>query len=160
MKFLAEQHFCCRFNEMATTLPTLAALKAIECFASMRIVAQLILMAIAFAPVTGFAADDGRIGQRSEGELEISLSILPSVQIETVNDVQLNITDRTIDTVLSEFFCVKGHATTRYNVIAAGSSNNTNAFILNNQANETLDYQVGYRGLAKDTGYTRLRHTN
>ncbi len=156
MKFFTQQPLCYRLSEMVTALSTLVTLKTIERLANMRLVLQLIFMVIAFAPATGFAEDNGRIGQRSEGQLEISLSILPSVQIETVNDVQLNIIDRAIDAVLSEFFCVKGHSTTRYNLIAAGSSNNNNAFILNNQANETLNYHVGYRGLAKDTVYDQL----
>jgi len=114
-------------------------------------------LAVTFSPMALFAADDGRVGEKSKGELEISLSILPSVQIETVDDVRLDIIDRTIDTIFSESFCVKGHSETRYTVVAAGSSNDSNAFTLRNQNGEILNYQVGYRGRAADILYDELK---
>lgn len=117
----------------------------------------MLALVVMFSPVTAIAADDGRVGERSKGELEISLSILPSVQIETVDDVRLDIIDRTIDTVFSEFFCVKGHSETRYTVITAASSNDSSAFTLRNQKGEILEYQVGYRGRAADIQYDELQ---
>ena len=104
-----------------------------------KILALLLLMPAVFA------ANDGKVGTQSTAEISISLAILPSIQIETVSDVRLNIVDRSIDTTFSEPFCVRGDDATKYSIIAYGSSSSEGFTLLNNEG-EQLSYLVSFRG--------------
>jgi len=91
-----------------------------------------------------FAAEDGRTDESSTGTIEVSLSIVPSIQINTVADIHLNITDRSRDATFSEPFCVTGNSE-RYTVVAEGSRPN-GTFLLENEGGDRLEYEVSYLG--------------
>ncbi len=92
-----------------------------------------------------FAEEDGRLGSESESRITISLSILPTIQVEAVSDVHLDIQDRDVDASYEEAFCVTGNST-KYSVIAYGSSDGNRNFSLSNIDGEILVYSVAYRG--------------
>ena len=73
------------------------------------------------------------------------------MQINTVNEVNLDITDRNVDAVFSEAFCVRGNESGRYRVIAYGASDGQSAFLLSSDNGNELAYQVAYRGNSGDT---------
>jgi len=67
-------------------------------------------------------------------------------EIETVPVVRLDITDRSTDAIFSQPFCVKGITSSQYTVIAYGSSQAVDAFLLANTNDKQLAYVVSYRG--------------
>ncbi|MBD3649137.1 MAG: hypothetical protein HUJ31_17190 [Pseudomonadales bacterium] len=101
---------------------------------------------LAVLPLSVPAANDGRLDESSLGVIEISLSILPSIQINTVTDIHLNINDRSVDAVFSESFCVVGNTGGRYTVLAEGSESMSNRFLLRNDEGEPLEYDVSFLG--------------
>ncbi len=111
-----------------------------------RAICSILLLVIFFQVPFAIAARDSQLDSRSDAEITISLSIVPSIQIETVSDVRLDITDRSIDANFSKYFCVRGITSTKYNVIAYGSSGVDNTFLLANTNGEQLAYGVSYRG--------------
>lgn len=91
------------------------------------------------------AAVDGKLDASSRGDIEISLRLVPSLQIDTVKDINLNITDRSVDSRFSESFCVTGNAESRYTVTANGSGSDID-FVLENTDGEQLEYELSFRG--------------
>jgi hypothetical protein len=71
-------------------------------------------------PVAGLAAEQGELGTSSAANFTIALSIQPSIEINTVRDINLTITDRSVDATFSKPFCVQG-STGRYTIIASGN---------------------------------------
>lgn len=103
------------------------------------------------------AADSRNPDDQAASRVTISLAILPSISIDTISDVHFDIERRDVDANYEEFFCVKGNTSTRYSIIAYGSSNSQNNFTLTNSDGETLQYAVSYRGHKKSTHYDQLR---
>lgn len=91
------------------------------------------------------AATDGKIDSTSRGVIEISLHLVPSLQINTVKDINVHITDRSVDASFSESFCVTGTAQSRYTVTARGSGAGTQ-FVLGNADGGQLEYELSFRG--------------
>lgn len=91
-----------------------------------------------------WAARDGLFGDnKSEGDIRISLAILPSLQISVVSQVDVSINNPNIDADFEEYVCVTGYEGGRYNIIAQG---NAGAFRLNNEDGDQLPYSVFFRG--------------
>ena len=74
----------------------------------------------------------------STGAVQVSLSITPSIQLQTVEDIRLNITDRKSDNHFQQSFCVTGNRFGKYNVTATGSFQTEEFFILYN-TNEKME---------------------
>ena len=91
------------------------------------------------------AATDGQLGSSSEGTITISLAIEPTIYVPEINNINLTITDRSVDTAFSENFCVSGNSDGRYIVTVQGSTEVGNEFALTNTSNELLLYTVSYR---------------
>ncbi|HKI74208.1 MAG TPA: hypothetical protein VJ998_06180 [Pseudomonadales bacterium] len=101
---------------------------------------------LACAPLTGVAAEQGELGEHSAASYTITLAIQPSIEIKTVSDITLNITDRNVDASFSKPFCVQGTTPGKYTIIAYGNDQSANAFVLHNADNDMLDYHVAYEG--------------
>jgi hypothetical protein len=115
----------------------------------------LVLAALIFSsPFVG--AESSRPDKQSNARVTISLSILPSISIETASDLNFDIDRRDIDASYEEFFCVKGNISTRYSITAQGNSGSNDDFFLRNQTNDILRYSVGYRGKQDVSQYDRL----
>lgn len=91
------------------------------------------------------SAGDGTLDDaRSGGNIQISLSILPSLQISVVSQIQINIDNVYVDSNFSEYVCITGHEGGRYNLIATGDNGD---FVLYNDIDgEELPYSVFYKG--------------
>ncbi len=101
-------------------------------------------------------AEDGRLEVESRGSIRISLSVLPSIQINTVRDINLSITNRNVDTNFSEPFCVTGNGPGRYTVSAHGSEATGQQFLLRNGDGEPLEYDVSFLGDIERNQYDPL----
>jgi len=97
-------------------------------------------------PLGGIAAEQGELDTASAANFTIALSIQPSIEINTVRDINLTITDRSADATFSKPFCVQGSTPGRYTVIASGNDQSDNAFVLQNAEKDRLTYYVSYRG--------------
>ena len=97
-----------------------------------------------------------RMADRSSEHIKISLSILPSLQIENVGDVRLDISDRSIDSNLSKPFCVRGTTASKYKIFAYGTADDKNRFTLKNTSGEKLAYSVLYRAQSEPAEFTEL----
>lgn len=107
-------------------------------------------------PSPWVGAESDRPDKTSSARVTISLSILPSISIDTVSDLHFNIDRRDVDASYDEFFCVKGNISSRYSITAEGTSDGSDGFFLTNQSNGTLRYFVGYRGKKSATQYDVL----
>ena len=103
-------------------------------------------------------AENSRPDDSSTSRLTLSLSILPTLSIETVSDVHFNIERRDVDANYEEYFCVRGTGSTRYSIIAYGSNSNGEDFILRNDEGDDLIYSVGYRGDKNSSDFDDLTH--
>ena len=110
----------------------------------MKFLRLVLLLPLVLGPGYLSAASDGDAGRNSRGTIEISLSIVPSIQINVVNDINLTIIDRQVDTNFTEVLCITGNLGGKYNLIAYGSGGQD--FSLKNAEGESLSYFVGYRG--------------
>ena len=107
-------------------------------------IAGLLLLVV--CPLIAGAAEQGRLGPTSTSRFTISLAIQPLIEITTVSDVTVNITDRSIDADFTKPFCVNGSVGGKYTVIASGTQERGDSFILQNSEGETLPYFASYRG--------------
>lgn len=102
------------------------------------------------------ASEDGEIDDTSQGIVQVSLSILPSIQLENVDDIRLNITNRRIDNHFEQTFCVTGNRHAKYTVTASGSADNQYQFLLYNNQMDSLPYSVNFREDANSTAWDSL----
>jgi hypothetical protein len=93
---------------------------------------------------------------QTRSRVTISLSILPSISIDTVADMSFDISRRDIDASYNEFFCVKGNSSTRYSILTYSNSSNQGSFSLTNSNGEELRYSVSYRGSKNSSQYDPL----
>lgn len=112
----------------------------------MRLIKSLCLISGIFATLNLMAATEGASDDTSTGTVSISLSVLPSLQIQNVDNIRFNITDRKIDAYYEQSFCVMGSKFGKYTVTALGSDQDLDNFLLRNDKNQELPYSVGYRG--------------
>lgn len=119
---------------------------------SVRLLCLLLLLGSAGA----MAEEQGRLGSDSTARFTISLAIQPLIEITTVSDVTVNITDRTVDAHFTKPFCVNGSVGGKYTVIASGSQERGETFILQNTDGETLPYLATYRGEPLRDGFDPL----
>ena len=98
----------------------------------------------------------GNPDREADSRLTISLSILPSLSIDNISDVQFDIERRDIDANYDDQFCVRGNSSTRYSILAYGSSSNQSGFFLTNAEGDSLKYTVAFRGRADKTQYDQL----
>jgi hypothetical protein len=104
--------------------------------------------------VTGYA-QNSRAGADSNASLRISLAIVPTLAIDTVSSISVNIADRSVDAEFSRQFCVQGSSMGKYTVTAYGT-NDADSFFLVNETAEPLAYQVFYRGASNTQGFEQL----
>jgi hypothetical protein len=102
------------------------------------------------------ASNDGEVDQESTGTIQISLSIQPSIRIDIVDDIRLNIVDRNVDTNFSEYLCITGNFGGKYQLIAYGSNDSSDNFTLTNTQGEELAYYVAYRGNKRQSQFDTL----
>lgn len=91
----------------------------------------------------------------SESRLTISLSILPSLNIESISDVRFDVERRDIDANYEDLLCIHGNSGTRYSILAYGSGGRSE-FFLTNDAGDSLRYTVAYRGNFEQEQYDQL----
>jgi hypothetical protein len=108
---------------------------------------------LAYTPLLAGAAQQGELGKNSSSSYSISLSIEPAMEIRTVSDIALNISDRTVDATFSKPFCVRGSVPGKYMVTASGGNQSGDGFELHNANHDVLRYHVSYRG---DPGATQF----
>ena len=111
---------------------------------------------LACLPLMAQAAQQGKLGENSTASYTISLAIQPSMEINTVSDIALNISDRSIDATFSKPFCVRGNTPNKYTLVASGANQGNNAFVLRNANNAELRYYVSFRGDLKSTTFDNL----
>lgn len=103
-------------------------------------------LSISTCAITAVALENGELGESSSVSIVLSLSVLPIIQIGNVNDIRLDITDRSVDSDYTEAVCVKGNAGDKYSVTATGSSAESGNFSLQSNAGGRLNYQVSFSG--------------
>jgi len=111
-----------------------------------RLLRLIILFTLLIPSTSSYAARDTRPGSISRDTITISLTITPSVQIETVPGILLDISDRNTDASFFSPFCIRGVTSTSYTIMAFGSSESDDNFLLTNSDGEELSYAVAYRG--------------
>lgn len=116
----------------------------------------LAALLLAGLPVTGNAAQQGELASSSSASYTISLEIQPSMEIKTVSDISLNISNRSVDASFTKPFCVQGSVPGKYTLVANGTRESGDAFVLHNAANDTLPYYVSYRGDPASTQFDPL----
>lgn len=96
---------------------------------------------------TGWGApiDAGELGESSQVKIELSLNVLPTIQISNVEDITLSITDRSIDASFSEDLCIKGNSGDSYTLTVTGTTNSGSGYSLGNDQGERLFFDVLYQ---------------
>lgn len=113
---------------------------------AMKLFNAFAVLLLAFTPLTARAAQDGDAGSTSNAYFSISLSLEPIMEINTVSDIALNITDRNSDATFTKPFCVQGTTRGKYSLLAGGGSDGAGDFVLYNQNHDGLPYSVAYNG--------------
>ena len=90
-------------------------------------------------------AEEGQPGDSSLVTIELSLNVLPTIQISNVADIRLAITDRSVDASFKEDLCIKGNTGDSYTLMASGSGSKGSQYALHNTEGEDLHFQVLYK---------------
>ena len=101
------------------------------------------------------AATQGLLEEDSTGTINISLTIQPSIRIETTDSINLRIRNRDVDTFFYQDLCITGNFGGKYTLTAFGSGP-SDRFSLTNDASEELAYLVAYRGDPEQERYDQL----
>ncbi len=88
----------------------------------------------------------GERAKTSDDIIRISLEILPSIKIDAVGTINLQILNRDVDTSFTSALCVSGNVGGKYRITAFGDATNSNRFELSNDEGNRLIYFVAYRG--------------
>lgn len=112
----------------------------------MRLTVVIFGLLVSLIPLCSTAAEQGKLASKSKARFTITLAIQPSMQIKTVSDVSLNISNRDVDASFSKPFCVQGSVNGKYTIVAYGTNRNASEFVLHNSSNDALPYHVSYRG--------------
>ena len=106
---------------------------------------QLIYGAALLAVTFGAnGAVQGELGVNSTAELDITVTIQPTIQINSVSDIQLDIFDVTSDAAITQTLCVRGTPGSKYSIIASGSQGSDGSFVLTNNEGLELPYQLTF----------------
>jgi hypothetical protein len=116
----------------------------------------LVIFLTAALPSLTLAENQGALAPKSSDFIRISLSILPSIRINTVSTISLTIAQRDIDAIYSEQLCITGNFGGKYSMVAYGSEQGASAFSLSNQSGGKLAFHVDYRRDATDS-YSTLQ---
>ncbi|NVK11728.1 MAG: hypothetical protein HWD83_06975 [Gammaproteobacteria bacterium] len=92
------------------------------------------------------AQQQGVPGETSTAVTTISISVLPNILITDVQDIYLDIQDRTQDVVIDQDFCVVGNTTGNYVLQASGANNPGAPFQLIGQDGEVLPFEMTFNG--------------
>lgn len=101
---------------------------------------------LSLSPITSSAIQGEAGTQESTAITTIRLSIQPNIQISNVNDIELEVTDRTQDVVFEEGICVRGNTSSRYSITAAGQNGNRQPFSLTTPTGDSMNYEIYFRG--------------
>lgn len=118
---------------------------------------HLVILSGLLLPLSLAASTQGELEDTSTGTVIVSLSILPSIQLQDVENLRLNITDRKSDNHFEQSFCVTGNKYGKYTITAIGSGQNLDQFLLFNESVEELPYSVGYMGDPSSGAFDQLR---
>jgi hypothetical protein len=91
------------------------------------------------------AAREGELDQSSLVTIELSLNILPTIQISRVDDITLTIADRSVDASYAQDICIKGNTGDGYTIAASGTGTLDGRFTLQGAGGEALPFEVRYR---------------
>lgn len=116
----------------------------------------LLAMLAAWSPITMAALQGERGIEDSTATTLITLNIEPNLQISNVSDITLDVTDRTKDVQFEERVCIRGNLGSRYTVTAASQDGNQSPFRLKTEANDSIDYEVYFRGDLSQSTTDRL----
>ena len=94
--------------------------------------------------ITAYALERGDLGETSTVSISLSLTVLPIIQINNVNDIRLDITDRSVDSDYTTSICIKGNAGDKYSVTATGSSSESSNFYLQSNSGGQLNYHASF----------------
>ncbi len=121
-----------------------------------QMLAMVVPWLVGFLVSTGAqAAQDGRLDDvRSEGEIRISLAILPSLQINVVNQISVDISNVMRDAEFAEYVCITGQSGGRYQLTASGSNGD---FRLQSGEGDQLAYAVFYNGRTTGAVFDELQ---
>ncbi len=106
----------------------------------------IILSALLIPSPASYAARGANLGIFSRDTITISLAISPSILIETVSDIRLEFSDRNTAASFFSPFCIRGVTSTNYTILALGSYETDDSFLLTNSDGEELSDAVSYRG--------------
>ncbi|MBO6596735.1 MAG: hypothetical protein JJ952_12900 [Pseudomonadales bacterium] len=107
------------------------------------------------ASTSAHSARDGLLDDvRSEGEIRISLAILPSLQINVVSQVSVDIRNVMVDNNFEEYVCITGQDSGRYQLIATG---NAGGFELSGREGDRLPYEVHFNGSSAEGSFDELQ---
>lgn len=95
---------------------------------------------------TSLAQQQGTPGVSSTAVTTINISILPNILITDVQDIFLDIQDRTQDVVIQQDFCVVGNTSGNYVLQASGANNQGAPFELIGQEGEILPFEMSFNG--------------
>jgi hypothetical protein len=109
------------------------------------------------APLQAMAVEEGKLDDTSESRVSISLAIHSNIEINTDTDILINITDRSVDANFVQAFCVQGPSSDKYTIVALGTSEDGDTFVLENQAREELPFHVSYNGSPNTVDFEPLR---
>lgn len=92
------------------------------------------------------AQQQGVPGESSTAVTTINITVLPNILITDVQDIVLDIQDRTQDVVIDQEFCVVGNTSGNYVLQASGANNPGAPFELVGQDGEVLPFLMTFNG--------------
>lgn len=112
----------------------------------MKFARQTLLAAtLLLLPSLCIAATQGELGSESTAVNRITLIIHPSVQITNVDDITIYVNERNRDALHTEEVCVRGNSEASYSVLAHTGGVGESEFLLRNEEQEDLEFEVRYR---------------
>lgn len=118
-----------------------------------RFASTILAILAVMAPASATAVVQGALGVTSTAEIDISVSIRPTLQINRVSDIQIDIYDTTRDASFTQRFCVRGTPGEKYTIIATGLHSAEGGFALTNESGELLKFHLTYAAdLARGLG--------
>ena len=109
---------------------------------------SLILFISSFLLVpAGFAARDGQVGATSTGEILIRLELNQGIQISSLQDIQINISNQVEeDIIIRQRFCVRANQEGRYTITATGDRGGSQSFSLYSRDQDEINFELYFRG--------------
>jgi len=92
------------------------------------------------------AQQQGTPGETSTAVTTINISVLPNILITDVQDIYLDIQDRTRDVIIEQDFCVVGNTSGNYVLQASGANIPGAPFQLVGTDGEVLPFEITFNG--------------